>query len=224
MFREAQISVLRILINVPQDNAASVRPGQSASVYVQEYVNRPFPGKVTRTSRSLDQTVRTLLTEVDVPNPQLLLLPGMYTQVEFSAYRPSPPLLIPGDAVMADANGLSVGVVQSLTPQDRARLEQQKRSQSEIQQARRIHTQTVQVGRDYGTAIEITYGLHTGDYVVANPGDMVREGAIVIPQAASHVVGEGVAQPNTQNTIHPGGIGSPSMVAPTGGQPKKGGQ
>jgi hypothetical protein len=116
-----------------------------------------------------------------------------------------------------------VGVLQPLKPQDRARLEQQKRSQSEIQQARRIHIQTVQVGRDYGTAIEITYGLHPGDYVVANPGDMVREDAIVIPQAASHVVGEGVAQPRTQNAIHPGGIGSPSMVAPTGGQPKKGG-
>jgi multidrug efflux pump subunit AcrA (membrane-fusion protein) len=222
MFREAQISVLRILINVPQDNAATVRPGQSASVYVQEYLNRPFPGKVTRTSHSLDQTVRTLLTEVDVPNPQLLLLPGMYAQVEFAAHRQSPPLLIPGDAVMAGANGLSVGVIQSLGPQDRARLEQQKRSQSEIQQARRIHIQTVQVGRDYGTAIEITYGLSPGEYVVANPGDMVREGAIVIPQAGSNVVGEGVAQPRTQNSIHPGGIGSPSMVAPTGGQPKKG--
>ena len=224
MFREAQISTLRILINVPQDNAATVRPGQSASVYVQEYTNRSFAGKVTRTSRSLDQTVRTLLTEVDVPNPQLLLLPGMYAEVEFAAHRPSPPLLIPGDAVMAEANGLLVGVLQPLTPQDRARLEQQKRSQSDIQQARRVHIQTVQVGRDYGTAIEITYGLHPGDHIVTNPGDMVRPGAIVIPQAAPSVVGEGVPERNTENQRHPGGIGSPSMAAPTGGQPNKDGK
>jgi multidrug efflux pump subunit AcrA (membrane-fusion protein) len=179
---------------------------------------------VTRTSRSLDQTVRTLLTEVDVPNPQLLLLPGMYAQVEFSANRSSPPLLIPGDAVMADANGLQVGVLQPLTPQDRARLEQQKRSQSDVQQPRRVHIQTVQVGRDYGTAIEITYGLHPGDHIVTNPGDAVRSGAIVIPQAAPSVVGEGVPERNTENQRHPGGIGSPSMAAPTGGQPKKGGK
>jgi multidrug efflux pump subunit AcrA (membrane-fusion protein) len=224
MFREAQISTLRILINVPQDNAAGVLPGQSASVYVQQYVNRPFPGKVTRTSRSLDQTVRTLLTEVDVPNPQSLLLPGMYAQVVFAAQRPSPPLLVPGDAVMAEAKGLLTAVLEPLTPQDRARLEQQHRSPSDIQRARRVHIQTVQVGRDYGTAIEITYGLHAGDYVVSNPGDMVRESAIVIPQAAPPIPGEGAAPRGGQNQIHPAGIGSPSMAAPTGGQPKKGGQ
>jgi multidrug efflux pump subunit AcrA (membrane-fusion protein) len=224
MFREAQISMLRILINVPQDNAATVSPGQPATVYVQEYVDRPFPGKVTRTSRSLDQTVRTLLTEVDVPNPRWLLLPGMYAQVEFAAQRPSPPLLIPGDAVRAEGNGLLVGVLQPLTPEDRARLQQQNRSASEIQQARRIDIRTVQVGRDYGTAIEITHGLHAGDHIVASPGDMVRPGAIVLPQAAPPVVGEGVPQRNTENIRHPGGIGSPSMAAPTGGQPPKGGK
>ena len=224
MFREAQISVLRILINVPQDNAPTVSPGQSANVYLSEYVNRTFRGKVTRTSRSLDQTVRTLLTEVDVQNPQSLLLPGMYAQVEFTAQRRSPPLLIPGDAVRADANGLQVGVLQPLTAEDRALLQQQNRSESEIQQARRIQIQTVQVGRDYGTAIEITYGLKAGDHIVTNPGDTIRPGAIVLPQSAPSVVGEGVAQRNTENTRHPGGIGSPSMIAPTGGQPKKGGK
>ena len=224
MFREAQISVVRILINVPQDNAAGVGPGQSATVYVQEFGSRTFPGKVTRTSRSLDQTVRTLLTEVDVQNPQSLLLPGMYAQVEFTAQRRSPPLLIPGDAVRAEANGLQVGVLQPLTAEDRSRLQQQNRSESEIQQARSIRIQTVQVGRDYGTAIEITYGLKAGDHIVTNPGDMIRPGAIVLPQSAPSIVGEGVAQRNTENSRHPGGIGSPSMVAPTGGQPKKGGK
>jgi multidrug efflux pump subunit AcrA (membrane-fusion protein) len=221
MFREAQISVLRILINVPQDNAPAVSPGQSANVYLSEYVNRTFRGKVTRTSRSLDQTVRTLLTEVDVQNPQSLLLPGMYAQVEFAAQRRSPPLLIPGDAVRAEANGLLVAVLQPLTDKDRARLQEQNRSESEIQQARRIDIHTVQVGRDYGTAIEITYGLRAGDHIVASPGDMIRPGAIVLPQAAPSVVGEGVPQRNTENMRHPGGIGSPSMAAPTGGQPKK---
>jgi hypothetical protein len=46
----------------------------------------------------------------------------------------------------------------------------------------------------------------------------------VLPQTAPSVVGEGVAERNTENMRHPGGIGSPSMVTPTGGQPKKGGQ
>ena len=76
----------------------------------------------------------------------------------------------------------------------------------------------------HGTAIEITSGLHAGDHIVTNPGDMVRPGAIVLPQTAPSVVGEGVPERNTENQRHPGGIGSPSMAAPTGGQPKKGGK
>ena len=136
----------------------------------------------------------------------------------------SPPLLVPGDVVMAESNGLEAAILEPTTAQDRARLEQQRRPASEIRQARRIHIQTVQVGRDYGTAIEITYGLHDGDTVVANPGDMVRENAIVIPQAAPPTAGEGEAPRGGENQLHPAGIGSPSMAAPTGGQNKKGGQ
>jgi multidrug efflux pump subunit AcrA (membrane-fusion protein) len=220
LFREARISRLRILINVPQDCAPSVAPGQSASVYVQEYVNRPFPGRLTRTSSSLDQTVRTLLAEVDLANPQGLLLPGMYAQVELVAQRPSPPLLVPGDGVIAEANGLQAAVLETLTTQDLAHLQQQNTPESQTRQARRIHIQTVQVGRDYGTAVEITYGLREGQSIVVNPGDMVREGAIVIPQAAPPIVGEGIADRQGQNALHPAGIGSPSMAAPTGGEPK----
>jgi multidrug efflux pump subunit AcrA (membrane-fusion protein) len=213
LFREAQIQTLRILVNVPQENAPTVRPGQPAAVFVQEFPH-PFEGNVTRTSQSLDQTVRTLLTEVEVANRGMVLLPGMYAQVRFADRRPNPPLLVPGDAVMAMPNGLEVAVLEDLAPQERRRLGQQ---------ARRIHIQTVQVGRDYGPTIEITSGLQGWEYVVTNPGDAVQEGAVVVPQSGPPVAGENTEQRRGESAEQPTSIGSPSMAAPTQA-PEKGGR
>jgi multidrug efflux pump subunit AcrA (membrane-fusion protein) len=218
MFREAQIDRLRILVNVPQENAPTIRAGLPASVFVQEFAQKSFDGKVTRTSHSLEQTVRTLLTEVQVDNRQMLLLPGMYAQVQFSDTRPSPPLLIPGDAVIAVADGLEVAVLENLTPQDRQRLTQSLgagASAQDLGNARRIHMQKVQVGRDYGTAIEITWGLQGWEYVVVSPGDFVQEGALVIPQTAAPIAGENSQQRRGMSEQHPVTIGSPSEAAPT---------
>jgi multidrug efflux pump subunit AcrA (membrane-fusion protein) len=215
MFRIAQIGTLRTLINVPQESAPTVRPGLAANLYVQEF-NRSFPGKVTRTSNSLDQTSRTLLTEVQVPNPRSELLPGMYTQVQFVARHPNPPLLVPGDSVMPTANGLQVAILENLRPEDRQRLQQHAGD------ARRIHMQIVNVGRDYGLEIEITFGLQGWEHVVVNPSDL-DEGSLVVPRSAPPIGGEGLQQRGGQTDRHPSGIGAPSMPAPTQGAGRKGG-
>jgi multidrug efflux pump subunit AcrA (membrane-fusion protein) len=208
--------VLRVLINVPQENAPTVRPGQPAVLFVQEFSKRSFPGKVTRTSNSLDQTSRTLLTEVQVSNPQSLLLPGMYALIQFSDRRLDPPLLVPGESVIADANGLHVAMLQDLTVEDRRRLAQH------ADEARRIHMQKVEVGRDYGPQIEITSGLQGWEYLVVNPGD-IAEGSLVLPRFAPPVAGQGSPERRGPSGRHASGLGSPSMVAPTEGGPKGGG-
>ena len=97
LFRVAQVNVLRILVNVPQGYAPQIHVGTPADVILQGS-NRRYTGKVTRTSQSLDQTTRTLLTEVQVQNKDGSLLPGMYTDIQFRAERMDPPLLIPGIA------------------------------------------------------------------------------------------------------------------------------
>src|SRR4029434_661611 len=78
LFRIGQMDVLRTYINVPQIHAPMVRDGQTATVSVLEYPNRPSPGKVPRPAHSLAPSSRTMLTEVQVPNPDSALLPGMY--------------------------------------------------------------------------------------------------------------------------------------------------
>ena len=121
LFRIAQADRVRVFVSVPQENAASVDADTPANVFVQGF-DEPFKGSVTRTAQSLDPSARTLLTEVQVPNPQHRLVPGMYAQVGFESPRRGTPLLIPGEAVMARADGLRVAVVEDLTPEERAKL------------------------------------------------------------------------------------------------------
>jgi multidrug efflux pump subunit AcrA (membrane-fusion protein) len=231
LYREAQIGVLRILVNVPQGSASTVRVGQPASVFVQEYTSRGFEGKVTRTSNSLDPASRTLLVEVQVPNPQGLLLPGMYAEVQFADVRANPPLLIPGDSIIPNPDGLEIGVLRDLTPQQRQQLNetQKQQEQQEHAQAKQVHLQKIEVGRDYGPVIEVLRGLQPMDYVVINPGDSTLEGALIIPHAAPAAEGGNTQTQGGPVNQRTGGIGiTPRMPAPTQtpqeGKKKGGGQ
>lgn len=159
LFRVAQVNVLRVMVNVPQGYAPQVHPGTVAGVLLQGSQRR-YTGTVTRTSQSIDQTNRTMLTEVQVRNQDGTLLPGMYTNIQFRTERLDPPLLIPGDSLVSRPQGLLVAVLMA---------------------GNKIHFEPVTVGRDYGTDIEIVSGLKDGDMVVINPSDDVREGAEVRP-------------------------------------------
>ncbi len=173
LYRMAQVNRLRILVSVPQTNAPGIRVGQAASVTVAEFAGQSFNGKITRTALALDAAARTMLTEVQVENPRQMLLPGMYAQVRLSNERSSPPVLIPGDSLIADARGLRVAVIHQ---------------EPGTAVAQRIHLQAVEVGRDYGPQIEVASGLNGGEFVVVSPGDEVQEGAevhalLAVPEA-----------------------------------------
>ena len=160
LFRIAQTSTLRTYLNVPQEQASSVRAGQPARLSVSNLPGRQFTGAVARTANSLDPTSRTLLVEVHVPNREGALLPGMYARVELVSPRTDAPLLIPSDALIARGEGMEVAVVR---------------------EDHRVHVQKIEVGRDYGDRLEVAAGLRDGDMVIANPGDAVREGLEVQP-------------------------------------------
>jgi multidrug efflux pump subunit AcrA (membrane-fusion protein) len=82
MFTLMHPDVIRSQLYVPQDAAFGVAPGVDAVVHVPEIPDRSFPGKVTRIASALQPGSRTLLTEVDVPNPDGALSPGIYCTVE----------------------------------------------------------------------------------------------------------------------------------------------
>ncbi len=92
LFRIAQTNLLRTYLNVPQSSASDVHVGQMASLATPELPERKFSGAVTRTANALDPASRTLLVEVQVPNPEGKLLPGMYVEVDLHLPRKDPPL------------------------------------------------------------------------------------------------------------------------------------
>ena len=164
MFRIAQTGTLRLYISVPQSAMASIRDGMPATLTIAESPGREFIGKVAHISGALDPTSRTLLTEIQVPNADERLKPGMFATVRLRNHRDVPPLLVRGDTLIVNAAGISAAVLERTDNGDA-----------------RVHITKVQIGRDYGAETEIAGGLKAGDLIVVNPGDEVREGAIVKP-------------------------------------------
>ena len=175
MFHLARFDTLRILVNVYQENAVWIKPGQLGEVFVQEFPNRKFTGRISRTANAVDVASRTMLTEVQVANPDLSLMPGMYAQVRLSRNSGEPPLLVPGDSIITGNQGLQVAILQDAPRQTN------QDGGAYPPGVKKVHITPVQVGRDNGEQIEITKGLQGWEYVVVNPGDMVHEGAIVRP-------------------------------------------
>jgi RND family efflux transporter MFP subunit len=160
LFTMMHSDVIRIQLYVPQDEAFGVAPGVKAVVHVPEIPNRSFPGTVTRIARALQPGSRTLLTEIDVPNPDGALSPGIYCVVDLHIPRKTPSVVVPADAVVFDENGLHVAVVNNGT----------------------VHLQKISIARDFGTEVEVHQGLKAGDQVVLNPMVDLAEGRKVAPQ------------------------------------------
>jgi len=162
LFRIAQTGTLRIYVNVPQTNASTIRPGQAARLKVSNLPGREFTGTVVRTANALDPASRTMLVEVQVPNADGALLPGMYAQVQLSDARVYAPLVVPGDSLQIGADGTKIALLRA---------------------DHTVHFQPIEVGRDYGDKLEVLSGLSEGDTIIPKPGDTVREGVKVEPVA-----------------------------------------
>jgi RND family efflux transporter MFP subunit len=173
LFRLAQIQTLRVFVNVPQSEMIAVRPGILCTLEVEELRGKKFEGRVTRTANSLEASSRTLLTEIQVPNPGGELLPGIYATVHFKIRRSDPPLLIPSTAFRNMDKGPIVGV---------------------LREGASVHLQLVQLGRDFGAQIEVTAGLQAGQKVITTLTDELGEGIKVKPVAAKPAVPAGGGQ------------------------------
>jgi hypothetical protein len=103
----------------------------------------------------------------------------MYTTVRFATTRETPPFLVPDASLVVGATGTTLAVLQPLSQPDLAKAGSEGMDQAVLARARIVHFQKVQPGRDYGTTLEILNGVDEGEYVVVNPGDAVKEGAIV---------------------------------------------
>jgi len=147
MFEIMQENIIRTFVYVPQDAAFGVAPGIDAIVRVPELPNREFSGKVTRIATALQSGTRTLLTEIDIPNPDGALPPGIYCTAELKIPRKTPSFIIPAEAIIFNRDGMQVAVVNN--------------GKAEIRK--------VTVTRDLGTRLEIDSGIRAGDRVILKP-------------------------------------------------------
>lgn len=163
LFRMVQLQTLRFHVYVPEASVPAIRNGMEASLGFGAYPGRVFKGEVRRNAGAVDVASRTLLVEVRVDNPDGLLLPGMYAQVAFKVHAETTPLLMPSNALLVRPEGTLAAVV----GKDGT-----------------VHYRKIQVGRDYGTQIEVVAGLQERDLVMVNPTTTVKEGEKVdaIPQ------------------------------------------
>jgi RND family efflux transporter MFP subunit len=158
LFVVAQVDPLRVYINVPENMTEDVKVGGSAELRFSEIPGKTFVGKVVRTARAIDPTSRTLLTEIDVPNPNGELFAGAHVQIRMTTGGDRQSLLISANTLVFGPDGVSVGVVGS---------------------DNKVELRKVKIGKDLGTSLEITQGLSHNDRVILNPSASLISGQTV---------------------------------------------
>jgi RND family efflux transporter MFP subunit len=186
----AKIDRLRVFVYVPQADAAFIRIGDPAVVTLQEFPGRLFHGRVTRFTRALDVSTRTMLTEIELPNQDRAVLPGMYAQVKLTRKQPRSYPIVPDEALVFQNEKVFVPVI---TP------------------SKTIHLQPVTLGFDNGTEVQITAGLKGDESIALGVGQTVTEGMAVQPVVRKEpsAAAPGALPPPAAAPPSPAGPGTP---------------
>ncbi|HEV2468657.1 MAG TPA: efflux RND transporter periplasmic adaptor subunit [Candidatus Sulfotelmatobacter sp.] len=175
LFDIARVDPLRVYTSVPQAYAPYIKVGGETYVTLQEFPGQKFKAKIARTAEAIDPNTRTLLTEVDVPNKDGRLLPGSFGEVHFAVGSDVGKVTVPVNAMLFRSQGAQLAVV---GPDNR------------------IQLRPMNIGKDYGTSLEILGGVTTTDRVVINPPDSLEQGQLVNVAQAPPGQGQG-AKPET---------------------------
>ena len=176
LFKVAEVDIVRVFVNVPQLYAAGIRVGMDAPTTMRETPGRVFPGKVARTANELDTATRTLLTEVDIPNPDRTLVAGMYATVSFDVKRQDRPVFVPATSVLFDSQGTRAAVVHDGV----------------------VSWRIVVIDSDFGDRLAISTGLSEGETVAVTPSERLAEGMHV---RAEEVRSDGAPGPRPSQAL-----------------------
>jgi RND family efflux transporter MFP subunit len=154
LYRVAHNEPMRVFVNVPQSAADDLLSGNArASIAVGGAGSRHYEGKVSRTSQAINPQSRTLRVEVDIPNADSRLVPGMYVEVSFTLKNPI--------GVQVPAAALS------FRPQPQVAITDDQNV---------VEFRDVKIGVDDGDAVQIESGLKEGDKVVLNISSQIASG------------------------------------------------
>ncbi|WP_159726280.1 efflux RND transporter periplasmic adaptor subunit [Methylosinus sp. Ce-a6] len=155
LFTMARDDILRVQVSVPQSEAVGLTDGLEAKVLPPELAGKSFTGKVARNASSLAAASRTLLTEVDVPNPTGELRPGMFVRVVLDIPRPRPLVNIPAPSILFGADGPRVVVIEK----------------DDV-----VRVAKIGIARDLGTTVDVDQGLKGDETIALDPPVDIRDG------------------------------------------------
>ena len=159
IFEIATLKPLRVYLYLPQPFSPLVRDGDAAVVTVGEYPRRDFVGSITRHPAALDQSTRTMQVEVDLPNDDLALYPGMYANVTVTIQGSKQSPKVPDQALIFSNEDVLVPVVRD----------------------NRIHLVKVELGLDDGINCEVLRGLEGDETIALGMGQTAHDGELVRP-------------------------------------------
>jgi membrane fusion protein, multidrug efflux system len=151
------LDTIRVYVNVPEVNVPLIHIGTPASLTTAAYPGKVFTASVTRFAEALDPASRTMKTEIDVPNRQHLLRPGMYANVTLGIEKIQNALVLPDSALVVEGSREFVWVVRNGT----------------------AHQVEVETGLDNGAETEIRLGVNEDAQVVVVGKDSLAEGEAV---------------------------------------------
>jgi RND family efflux transporter MFP subunit len=158
LFHLAALDKLRVFVNVPEKIAPHIAPGLHANLVPTQSSSEKFDAKVVRTAGAISPATRTMLTELEVENPNGKILAGSYAQVVFNDLERDMPLTLPSNTIIYRPEGALVALVNA---------------------ENKIALRPVETGRDFGRTIEVLNGVTPEDKVIINPADSVANGQSV---------------------------------------------
>lgn len=156
----SQNNLLRLVIPVPERAVPDVHIGEVLDVNVSG-LNRTFSGKVVRTADQIDLATRTMHTEVQVPNPNYEIVPGMYASVELPLHTAQNVLTVPVQAVQNAGEGRGHVLV--------------------VNGENKVEQRDVTLGLQTADEVEIVSGLRDGELVIFGEQGQYRPGELVKP-------------------------------------------
>jgi RND family efflux transporter MFP subunit len=172
LVRLSQDDLFRLVIPVPESSVRFIRVGDPVDVHVPS-LSRSFPGKVARFSVDVREDTRTMHTEVDIPNPDRLLIPGMYAEATLTLEARDNVLAVPLQAVN-QAEGQTTVYVVSPTG--------------------KVEYRQVMLGLQTSTDAEVVSGLAEGESVIVSDRSGLSPGEQVRPQADQVLQYQGAGQ------------------------------
>jgi RND family efflux transporter MFP subunit len=158
MYRMAQTDPLRIFVDVPQSAAGELmNSGVPAEIHAAGAVGGVLSGKIARSAESINPQARTMRVEVDMPNADHKLIPGMYVTVAFGLM-PRGSVEVPAAALIFRSTGTEVAHVDDVG---------------------KIHFEQVTIARDNGSLVELASGAKPGDRLVLNISSQIAAGQTV---------------------------------------------